>query len=551
MNKYKAIVLGAVVTLGGFFALSPALNASGGSCTDQTSVVLCGTNSKAEVLSAYDKNARQAQTIYNYMGVTRAEIASANFVSGTVSRNGNIVVGGKVVATGARTAGHNWGSGHARVHIPGTTDAYSYSTSALVVNSREVLVSIVNGKFSFAIMNHCGNPVTGTPVTPPQPPKPVYACNALGAPAKINRNTFTFSAPTTTAKNGATVKAYNWNFGDGQTVTSPAGKINHSYAKPGTYKITVSVTFTVNGSTATVSGASCATTVTVAPEPTKPTPKPEHCTVPGKEHLPKDSPECKTDKPAIDITKKVNNVEHAKVKVGTLFTYQIVVKNTGDIALKNAVVTDKAPAQVAFVKASAGAIKTNVWTYTIPELKVGESKSFTITAKYLKYAAGTHKNTVCVDTPTVPGTPEDCDDATTETSEDTKVCDTKTDTVITVPVEDKNKPGYTTDLSQCEKVSVCDTTTTPPSVITVPKNDQNKPGYEDVDSEKCHPAPEVPETPEVPTTPETPVVPETPKAPETPAELPRTGIADGIASLIGAGSLAGVGYAYAASRRLR
>jgi uncharacterized repeat protein (TIGR01451 family)/LPXTG-motif cell wall-anchored protein len=122
----------------------------------------------------------------------------------------------------------------------------------------------------------------------------------------------------------------------------------------------------------------------------------------------------KENTPAIQIEKKVDGVEHKKVNVGQEFTYQIVVTNTGEVDLKDAVVTDKAPNGVTFLKASAGTIANNAWTYTIGELKVGQATSFTITAKVPAYLAGTIVNTVCVDAPQVPGSPDDCDDASIE-----------------------------------------------------------------------------------------------------------------------------------------
>jgi uncharacterized repeat protein (TIGR01451 family)/LPXTG-motif cell wall-anchored protein len=165
--------------------------------------------------------------------------------------------------------------------------------------------------------------------------------------------------------------------------------------------------------------------------------------------------------PAVTIDKKVDGVEHKTVGINQEFTYEIVVKNTGDIDLTNLTVSDKAPNGVTFVKASAGTISGNAWSHTIASLKIGQSISFTLTAKVPAYLAGKIVNTACVDTPQIPGNPDDCDDAS----------------------------------------------------IDVPKT------------------------------------PETPKNPEIPAELPKTGMSDGILALVGAGSLiAALGY-YIASRR--
>lgn len=115
--------------------------------------------------------------------------------------------------------------------------------------------------------------------------------------------------------------------------------------------------------------------------------------------------------PAVTIDKKVDGIEHKTVGVNQDFTYNIVVKNTGDVDLTNLTVSDKAPNGVTFLKASAGTISNNAWNHTIASLKIGQSTSFTITAKVPAYLAGKIVNTVCVDTPQIPGNPDDCDDA--------------------------------------------------------------------------------------------------------------------------------------------
>jgi uncharacterized repeat protein (TIGR01451 family) len=227
--------------------------------------------------------------------------------------------------------------------------------------------------------------------------------------AKITRESYTYTTKAT-AKNGASAYSYTYDFGDGTSKTAGAS-VSHTYAKPGTY--TTKVTFKAklsNGNIVTAPSGNCVATVTVAPAP---------CAVKGKENLPKDSPLCVEDKPGVSITKTVNDQEDVVVKVGELFTYKVVVSNTGNIALKNAVVTDTAPAGVTLVSASTGTIEANVWTYTIASLAVGESKEFTIQAKMPAYQAGDAVNKVCVETPTVPGgNPDACDTATTSTEKE-------------------------------------------------------------------------------------------------------------------------------------
>lgn len=126
--------------------------------------------------------------------------------------------------------------------------------------------------------------------------------------------------------------------------------------------------------------------------------------------------------PSISIDKKVDGVEHKEVKVNTPFTYQIAVKNTGDVDLKDVAVADGQPTNVAFTAASKGSIANGMWKYTIPTLKKGETQTFAITAKATKQVAGRIVNTACVDAPGVPTNPnnpdkaygDDCDHATIE-----------------------------------------------------------------------------------------------------------------------------------------
>ncbi len=110
-----------------------------------------------------------------------------------------------------------------------------------------------------------------------------------------------------------------------------------------------------------------------------------------------------------------------------------------------------------------------------------------------------------------------------------EVCDLESNTVIMVPKADANKEGYTTDLSQCEKVEVCNPETG--EIISVAKNDASN--YEDVDSASCKPV-----TP-----------PKPPVKPPVVTELPKTGLADTLGSVLGIGSLTAATYYYFASRR--
>lgn len=432
---------------------------------DKYAIVYCGTMSVSEIRDKYSE--KDHDNVFRAFGISKADV-SGDIRKGTVYQDGRVVVGGKTVATNAVMAARYLGGSS----ISGSSTAKKTSVSRMG-SAQEALVKFnADGEFEWAIMTPCGNPVKATPV---KVKKPVYSCDGLNA-VSLSRTKYEFTTDAT-AKDGASVASYNYTFGDGHT--AKAGKTTtHTYAKPGTYTVSVKVSVTVHGKTLTAPG-DCQTTITVAPE---------NCPIKGKENYPKDSPECKDDKPSIEITKTVNDVEHAVVAVDEEFTYKVVVTNTGDIALKDAVVTDKAPSQVTLVSANVGTVSGNTWTYTIPSLAVGESDSFTITAKYAKYAGGTHKNTVCVDTPTVPGSPDDCDDATTKTGEKIEVCDTDTNEVVSIERDEFDATHMTKDVSKCDEE-------------------------------------------------------------EAPEELPETGVAENIGTVVGAGSLISAAAAYVASRR--
>ena len=115
------------------------------------------------------------------------------------------------------------------------------------------------------------------------PEEPVYACSLIEA-KKLSSKQFQFKV-TAVAKNGATIKQYRFNFGDGNTELTDQATVNHTFEKNGTYVVTASVDFMVDGKVVNKTSNACKITITTDKEV-------ETCPIPGKEHLPKNSPDC-------------------------------------------------------------------------------------------------------------------------------------------------------------------------------------------------------------------------------------------------------------------
>ena len=215
-------------------------------------------------------------------------------------------------------------------------------------------------------------------------PKPVYTCDALSI-TKVNRTKFEFNTDYTVRNTDFKGVKYIIKDASGKVVTEKT--VNNgtklTYDNQNTGKYTVEAIVITGKGEAT--SAKCKGQFEVVEE----------------------------DKPGISIQKTVNGKENIKIDVNTEFTYELVVRNTGNVDLKNAVVTDNAPENVKFISADKGEIKDNKFTYRIPTLKVGASETIKIKAIATK-EGNTAKNTACVDTPTVSGSPDDCDDANIE-----------------------------------------------------------------------------------------------------------------------------------------
>ena len=626
------LVLGSVVASGIYFATTNAVSSCGWS-----NIVYCGLTSsdaaglkKAYISNTDTKGHKDITRVMQWGGFNSSNITGANNSNvkvGYLTRDGVIKVGGTTVGTGTQVTTRYSGSGRTQV-LPGV---YVRSASQNELASEKVLVLFdSNGKATAAIIVRCGNVLKFTPVK-----KPSITCSSLTAAlanAGVERQ-YNFVAKASAFD--TSIYRYYFNFGDGVqryvTTSSNTAKEQHQYAKSNT-----SYTATVTVKSAAGNSATCKVTVKTPAEPTKQTPgvsvsktvnsngqqvenavvgvdteysyqvivkntgnvalkdvvvtdTPEAgvtllttqevgtvtnntwtTTIPSlavgesktftlKAKVPTykagtikntvcvDTPtvpggpdDCddanvtvpKPKTPHVSIDKVVNGEENLSTAINTPFTYTLTVKNDGEVDLKDVVVTDKAPAGIQFISTDKGTITNNTLSYTIPSLAVGQSETINISAKATQYSSQSIKNTACVDTPTVPGGPDDCDDAnvTVPKPGEVEVCDPSDKTIKTVPEDeaDKYEPK---DSDKCKTIKVCIIDDGTGDMVEIPKNEYDSSKHS-TNSDDCIPA-----TPTPPTT------------PETPSELPKTGPAGIIGGLAGVGALGYSGYTYVASRR--
>ena len=268
MNKFKkigiAISLGFAM-LGGIWLASPSQAAG----CNSFNVVYCGTHSMSELQTAYSRT--EIKELYKQWYITETMVqGGSNMREGVVDANGNITVDGRVVATNAITVQSKAGTRQPQPQRSYKTSNgysyYQYTTGQSFVDGPKSYKMYAwfdnSGSFITGVIKDCGNPVWGNPTTPPA--KPALTCDALQV-TEISRNTFKFSVKAT-AKGGASITSYTYNFGDNNIKTTNSSEIQYTYAKEGNYKVTVTVNGKETGEVKRQS-ESCTKTVTVKPEP--------------------------------------------------------------------------------------------------------------------------------------------------------------------------------------------------------------------------------------------------------------------------------------------
>lgn len=533
-SKLKLTVFGLILAIGSFFALNVVYSNVGAAGCSGNSVVKCGVWSEKEMRDKYNSDfTKGTKTIYSHMGVTSDMVNKAPVKKGTIHKNGNVYVDGKLVATDAITAGRWYYPGSTK-HVKNGTTFYTRTTQVSFVTKSvwEIYVfTDKNGKFIGGVILDCGNPVKAKPVEPPKPqPKPAYVCKSL-APLMQTRTTYRFKA-LSDAKNGAKYKGFTFDFGDGNkkfvASTTSRAETTHTYAKAGNYTAKLTAHFTVNGKEVTATAPNCSKPVTVKEQPA---PKVAKCVQLTAKRIGAKSFELNAQ---------------AEVSGGaTISSYYFVIRN---IPTSNPSVDP-----IYFQE------RVNT-TATSAKVETGELTALQDGGKYLA--------TVAVTTSEGVKTSTNCQVEITVPKEDkpemVEACNTETGLIEKVEKGKENTAPYTTDFSKCE-VEVCNPETG--EIIRVPKKDEDK--YLPVDDKACKdeepPVEEVPvcnpETGKIITVPKDEVdkyldkdseeckEKEKPVVKETVTELPKTGVAEQLSGVLGLGALTTAMYYYVTSRR--
>ncbi len=270
----------------------------------------------------------------------------------------------------------------------------------------------------------------------------------------------------------------------------------------------------------------------------------------------------KVDQPNFEVKKEVSEkgknswTESLNANAGDLVDFRIHYKNTGTVVQENVSIRDDLPKGMTLVEGSAryfssktngawkviedkdaittsgvdfGSFGANGGMYVALQARVGDADT-------LECGKNTLVNRAVVTTPN--GTKNDSATVIVEKEceepkpEMVKVCDLDDKTVKEISKEtyEADKDRYTTDLSKCDQpvkedeVVVCNPETG--KLITVKESDADK--YVDKDSKECKDAPVVEN-----------VV----------TELPQTGLAEQLGSMLGLGALTTAAYYYVTSRR--
>ena len=236
-------------------------------CT-ANSIITCGEQTPSDFVNAVKTGQNGKHTdltnVYSNFGLVPGlyDQFVATAEDGTAYQNGTIVVNGQTVATDAWSIGRTKFSYTTPYPIDGKTYYKAKDTQVLLQNLPVMVMFNSKGQVLFAVMKACGNPVTGTPVTPQ------YSCKLLNMSSVSGQpNTYQFTTNASASDNAKVVRVV-YDFGDGSntvSVNSLSTPVTHTYTKPGNWTARVTVYVSLPGNqTVTVTSANCQKTISIA-----------------------------------------------------------------------------------------------------------------------------------------------------------------------------------------------------------------------------------------------------------------------------------------------
>lgn len=248
--------------LGGIWAASGTREVYAGDC-DNNAIIKCGFTSQSQMKSLYKANAtHDLDDLYKHYGIS-ADMINKGGKDGYVTKTGDVVVDGKVIATGARSVGREYMEGSTSF-TAGGTKFYERATSVSFRTDKIKAVVFTDqyGKFQAAILYDCANAVKATPK-----PVPVYQCTGLAVTAIAgSRTRYNFKA--SHYVRDATFKHYTYTVKSGGKVVKTiqsTGAVEYDQATAGRYNVEATVTVVANGKTVTTPVGNCKASFTVKP----------------------------------------------------------------------------------------------------------------------------------------------------------------------------------------------------------------------------------------------------------------------------------------------
>lgn len=146
-----------------------ALTLSGSRDCDSNAVIYCGAMSTAELRQKFSQS-EDVRRIYSHFGIRQSHIDSmeSKVVAGHVTNANTVTVSGQVVAKDAVTLGRQNMPGSTAVNYHNGTFYKRPPSASFASASLPAFVVMNNGKFAYAVIASCGNPVLATPVAKKQ-----------------------------------------------------------------------------------------------------------------------------------------------------------------------------------------------------------------------------------------------------------------------------------------------------------------------------------------------------------------------------------------------